>query len=148
MLFPSNTYRGVQMTHNIPPRIVIPNNVNKQLSSYPSQQRMSQSNNKHHENVASIDAQNIGNDKMPMPITSTESPMIWFPGNSDCKDQDSGTEYRLNYNDILIQLYHLTSLIIMNIKYCSCRSFRWIFKYISIDCIPLNRTKYHLTFDK
>ena len=106
MQFPSNPYRGVQMTHNIPPRIVIPNNVNKQLSSYPSQQRMSQSNNKHHENVASIDAQNIGNDKMPMPITSTEPPMIWFPGNSDCKDQDSGTEYRLNYNDILIFYPH------------------------------------------
>ena len=92
MLFPSNPYRGVQATLNIPSRIVVPNNVNKQLSSYPSQQKLSQPNNEHLENVASIDAQNIGNDKMPNPITSTEPPMIWFPGKSDCEDQGSGTQ--------------------------------------------------------
>ena len=90
MLFSSNPYRGIHSTKNIPSRIVIPNNVNQQLSSYPSQQRISQPNDKQHEDVASIDLHNIGNDEMNVPITSTEPPMIWFPGSSDCQDQDSG----------------------------------------------------------
>ena len=88
----SSPFQKVHSRHSMPSRIIIPSVVNKKLSVDPSQPSIPKPiyEKKHLQNVNSVDFQNMNMFESAIPTTSTEPPMVWFPGNSDCSNQDSG----------------------------------------------------------
>ena len=93
-------------SQKMPSSIIVPNAVNEKLTFDSSQQTMPQTKfkEKYKEHLASINRPSVPMVQPTIPITSTQPPLIWFPGNSDCKNQDSGTYKRLNdfnYNPLI-----------------------------------------------
>ena len=90
----NSPFLGVHSSQNIPSRIIISSDVNKKLSIDPSRQNVPKpfSVGKYQQHIASFDVQNDKKVESEIPTSSIQPPMVWFPGNSDCNNQDSGTE--------------------------------------------------------
>ena len=91
-------FLGVHSSQSIPSRIIIPSDVNKKLSTGPSHQNVPTpfSEGEYQQNIASLDVQNIRKVEPEISTTSVQPPIVWFPGKSDCKNQDSGMEELLH----------------------------------------------------
>ena len=91
-------FLGVHPSQSIPSRIIIPSDVNKKLSTGPSRQNVPKhfSEGEYQQNIASLDVQNIRKVESEISTTSVQPPMVWFPGKSDCNNQDSGMEQLLH----------------------------------------------------
>ena len=100
MHFLKSPFLGVHPSQSIPSRIIIPSDVNEKLSTDPSRQNVPKpfSAGEYQQNIASFDAHNIRKFESEISTTSIQPPMVWFPGNSDCNKQDSGTEQLLHKN--------------------------------------------------
>ena len=93
-------FLGVHPSQGIPSRVIIPSDVNKKLSIGPSRQNVPKPfpAGEYQQNIASFEVQNIRKVESEISTTSIQPPMVWFPGNSDCNNQDSGTEQLLHNN--------------------------------------------------
>ena len=87
-------YQFVRMHTNLkrPSSLIIPNDVNKRLVFDTSRKNMppTKSKDKYKENLASWNLPSVPIVKPSSAITSTQPPMIWFPGNSGCENEESG----------------------------------------------------------
>ena len=84
---------------NIPPRLMVPADINNRMGIVVSKPNgiSLQSDRKKQENHSSVNHTHFSSSASRGATTTTQPPMVWFPGSSDCNSQESDGIYFLFY---------------------------------------------------